>query len=325
MGLDNCNVVNDANGRLPVALGSLHSRNGFVFEYSYRQYKYMKLITWNIQWCRGIDFAVDPARIVRSAREIADFDVLCLQEVAVNFPGLPGSHGEDQVAELSRALPGFSAHYGVATDVDDGKGGRSRFGNLILSRLPVVQVYRHLLPWPADPAVTSMQRLAIEAVVQAAWGPLRVITTHLEYYSAMQRMAQVGALRALHQEACSHALVPRIQDNSGQPFHARRRPVSAILTGDFNFKPEDPEFRLMTEPFDVGTGAPFVDAWTLAHPDESHAPSAGVHENSWAKQAYCCDFIFVTVDIAPRVRNVKVDLQTQASDHQPVLIELADR
>ena len=70
----------------------------------------MKLITWNIQWGRGIDLKVDLARIARSAREIADFDVLCLQEVAVNFPGLAGSRGENQVEELSRGLPGYTAH-----------------------------------------------------------------------------------------------------------------------------------------------------------------------------------------------------------------------
>ena len=284
----------------------------------------MKLITWNIQWARGIDLVVDPARIIRTAREIADFDVLCLQEVAVNYPRLPGSRGEDQVAELSRALPGFSTHYAIATDVDDGKSGRSQFGNLIFSRLPVMQVYRDLLPWPADPKVKSMQRIAIEAVVHAPWGPLRVMTTHLEYYSAMQRMAQVAALRALHQEACSHALAPRIQDDANQPFQALPRPASAILTGDFNFKPDDPEYRRITAPFDIGTTPAFVDTWTLAHPGTPHAPSAGVHEDSWAKPPYCCDFIFVTADLAPRVRSVKVDSQTQASDHQPVLIELAD-
>ena len=129
----------------------------------------MKLITWNIQWARGIDLAVDPARIARTARKLADFDVLCLQEVATNFPGLPGSRGEDQVRELSRDLPGYSAHYGAAIDVDDGKGGRSLFGNVIFSRLPVMQVYRHLLPRPADPAVQSMQRVAVEAIIAAAW------------------------------------------------------------------------------------------------------------------------------------------------------------
>ena len=279
----------------------------------------MKLITWNVQWCRGVDDKVDPARIIKTARAMADFDVLCLQEVAVNFPGLAGSRGEDQVAELSTGLPGFSAHYGAATDVDDGKGGRSLFGNLILSRLPVVQVYRHLLPRPADPGVKSMQRIAVEAVVQAPWGPVRVVTTHLEYYSATQRMAQVEALHALHREACGQAAVTRIQDDAGQPFHARPRPTSAILTGDFNFQPQGAEYRRMTQP----AGASFVDAWTLAHRAEPHAPTAGVHENSWAKQPYCCDFVFLTADLASRVREVKIDLHTQASDHQPVLLSVS--
>lgn len=38
----------------------------------------------------------------------------------------------------------------------------------------------------------------------------------------------------------------------------------------------------------------------------------------------CVDFIFVTENLASRVRDVTVDMQTQASDHQPVLIEMAD-
>lgn len=285
----------------------------------------MKLITWNVQWCRGIDGAVDPARIVRTANKLADFDVLCLQEVAVNFPGLPGSRGEDQVARLSDALPGFSAHYGAATDVDDGKGGRSCFGNLILSRLPVLQVFRHLLPWPADAKVNSMQRVAVEAVVQAPWGALRIITTHLEYYSAAQRMAQVRALRALHQEACGHARQPRAAGKSGQPFQARPRPAAALLAGDFNCKPEQAEHRLIGAAFDDGTTPAFVDAWTVAHPGIAHPPSAGVHEDSWAKPPYCCDFVFVTEDLAARVRDVTIDGATKASDHQPVVIGLADR
>jgi endonuclease/exonuclease/phosphatase family metal-dependent hydrolase len=283
----------------------------------------MKLITWNIQWGRGIDLKVDLDRIARTAREIADFDVLCLQEVAVNFPGLAGSRGEDQVEELSRALPGYAAHYGIATDVDDGHGRRSRFGNLIFSRLPVIQVFRHLLPWPPDPKAPSMQRIAVEAVVQARWAPLRVMTTHLEYYSAMQRMAQVEALRRLHDEACGHAALPRPAGDPGEPFAALPRPSSAILTGDFNFKPDAPEHQRMTSAF--GAAAPrLVDAWEIAHPKQAHAHTVGQYENGWAEHPYCCDFMFVTEDLARRVCEVTVDAQTQASDHQPVLIELAD-
>ena len=42
----------------------------------------MKLITWNIQWGLGMDHQCDLARMVVHARSMADFDVLCLQEVS---------------------------------------------------------------------------------------------------------------------------------------------------------------------------------------------------------------------------------------------------
>ena len=58
----------------------------------------MKLLSWNIQWGRGLDGRVDLARILRTIRGLGDFDVICLQEVAVNFPSLPGSQGENQIA-----------------------------------------------------------------------------------------------------------------------------------------------------------------------------------------------------------------------------------
>lgn len=280
----------------------------------------MKLVTWNIQWARGVDGRVDLDRVVGTARALADFDVLCLQEVVVNFPALAGSSGENQVERLARLLPGYSIHYGVATDVDDGKRGRSLFGNAICSRLPVPQVFRHLLPWPAEPGVKSMRRAAVEAVVTAPWGPVRVATTHLEYYSAMQRLAQVNALRALHREACGHAASPRAAAEPG-PFEPRPRPASAILTGDFNFQPGSPDYEHLVAAFDSASVPDFVDAWAVLHGSAPHAPTAGVHENSWADPAFCCDFVFTTADLAGRLCAVTVDANTQASDHQPVMVE----
>ena len=70
------------------------------------------LITWNIQWGRGCDGVVDLKRIVDTARALADFDVLCLQEVARNWPGLAGGAGEDQPALLAQLLPGFTPVFG---------------------------------------------------------------------------------------------------------------------------------------------------------------------------------------------------------------------
>ena len=77
----------------------------------------------------------------------------------------------------------------------------------------------------------------------------------------------------------------------------------------------------MSAPFDDDTTPALLDAWTLAHPGEPHALTAGLHDKSWP-EACCFDFVFVSADLAPRVARVEVESSTQASDHQPVLVEL---
>ena len=138
----------------------------------------MRLLTWNVQWCRGIDGVVDPARIVREARRLAEPDVLCLQEINAGFSDLPGSKGESQVELLRRELAGYQVFFAAAVDLPDAHGTRQRFGNVIASRLPVGRVLRHTLPWPAADA-PSMPRAALEVVVEAPFGALRVITTRI--------------------------------------------------------------------------------------------------------------------------------------------------
>jgi endonuclease/exonuclease/phosphatase family metal-dependent hydrolase len=327
------------------------------------------LITWNIQWGRGCDGVVNLQRIVDTARGLADFDVLCLQEVASNFPGLAGSTGEDQPAVLARLLPGYTPAFGAGTDVlaEDGApasreqgsrlrdatgresgaapssagvasisgvtspkgapvppsdGARRLFGNMILSRLPVVQVFRHMLPWPVDPDETSMQRVLVEAVIEAPFGALRVMTTHLEYYSALQRAAQVERIRKLHAESALRARRERARDSSAGPFRSMRRAASAVLTADFNFRPDDPLHDRVMAP--CGEGVPaFRDAWQVCHPGVPHPPSLGVFDREqWPDGGYCCDFVYVSEDLCPRMAGVRIDQQTAASDHQPVILTL---
>lgn len=283
----------------------------------------MKLVTWNIQWGRGVDGRVDLDRIVDRARRLADFDVLCLQEVADGYTELAGHDGGDQFAALARRLDGFAAIAGVATDTPGGPRGRHRFGNMLFSRLPVGAVLRHLLPWPNDPAVPSMQRVAIEATIDAGFGPLRVVTTHLEYYSERQRAAQVERLRELHREAVSQARDPRPGQPSDGPFDHAPRAAASVWTGDFNFGPQAPEYARIQEPFDDSTPA-LHDAWRVAHPDVPHAPTVGVFDKQqWPGPASTFDFVFVSTDLEPRVRALEVDANTDASDHQPVMLELS--
>lgn len=284
----------------------------------------MKLITWNIQWCCGVDGHVDPARIIAHARAFADFDVLCLQEVARNYPGLEGNRIRDQFRELAALLPDYTAIEGIAVDEFSAQDGRRQFGNMVLSRLPVVQVLRHLLPWPADPLVPTMPRVALEVVLTTAAGPLRVTTTHLEYYSVPQREAQVERLRQIQAEASGHAANVWQEEKRGGPFETKQRGPAGILTGDFNYEVSEPIHARLQQPIGAGISR-YVDAWTIANPGVPHAPTVGVYDKvQWRGREFCCDYLCVTEDLAPRVRVVAVDLQTAASDHQPVLLELED-
>ncbi len=282
------------------------------------------ILSWNIQWGRGADGRVDLSRTAQTIRKLGGargVDVICLQEVASNVAGLPGGACEDEPAWFAQAFPAYEAVFGAAIDVRDDKGGRARFGNLILSRLPVDQVFRHLLPRPPEPDLPSMQRVCVEAVIAAPWGWLRVMTTHLEYYSQRQRRAQIDALRALQREVADHAAVGSAAREGNPVFAPRPRPVSAVLCGDFNCEPDSDEYAALCRP--LGGRAPdWCDAWRICHPDAPHAATVGLHGAEWPDRPYCCDYFFVSADMAPLVERVEIDVDTAASDHQPVLLSL---
>ena len=51
-----------------------------------------------------------------------------------------------------------------------------------------------------------------------------------------------------------------------------------------------------------------------------HPPTFCVHEHAHGGAPYCCDFVFVSEDLAPRLKSVAIDVDTKASDHQPVIV-----
>lgn len=282
----------------------------------------MRILSWNIQWGRGADGRVDLARIAAEIRH-HDPDVVCLQEVAIHHPGLPGGAAMDQAAVLAGLFLGWEHAYGAASDLPDGLGGRRRFGNMILSRLPLGQVFRHALPFPPDPAVPAMPRMALEATVMVPLGPLRLITTHLEYYSGRQRLAQVEALRRIHAEGSGQAATPHAATDADPPFTVLPRGAGLVVCGDFNAAPDSEAVARLSMPFDAGI-APLRDAWRLLNGENPHPATAGVEKSPYFPQPLCYDFAFVSDDLAPRVRTLTVDGACRASDHQPLLLELSD-
>ncbi|MBE7417656.1 MAG: endonuclease/exonuclease/phosphatase family protein [Ideonella sp.] len=279
----------------------------------------MKLVTWNTQWCCGLDGVVSPRRIVDGARTLADFDVLCLQEIAQGYPRLQGAP-DDQPAQIEALLPGYRCFFGAAVDEFAADGTRQRFGNLIATRLPVARVQHHALPWSADAGVRSMPRMvSVVTLVDPAIGPLRVMTTHLEYYSASQRLAQALALRALHDEACALAAAPPQHCDDGSPFQTKLHTAHALLCGDFNAEASDAAVAAIC---DLAAPHGLRDAWPLAHGNRPHPPTFRLFDRTYGPVPVACDFMFVSGALAARILRIGVDLQTQASDHQPVVLEL---
>jgi endonuclease/exonuclease/phosphatase family metal-dependent hydrolase len=294
----------------------------------------MKLITWNTQWCCGLDGIVSPERIVAEARAMADFDVLCLQEIASGFGGLSGAPG-DQPTQLQALLPGYQVFFGAAVDEFDVLGQRQRFGNLIATRLPVVSVQHYPLPWPADGAVPSMPRMcSVVTVKHPDLGAMRIMTTHLAYYSQAQRIAQARALRELHAQSCALASMPPQPEEENSPFQAKLHTTQAILCGDFNHAPHTPEYTAIQESFSLPANTGIAlnatnsianqwhDAWPLVHGQTPNPPTFRLFDRSYGPEPIACDFVFVSDALAGHVKALSVNLYTQASDHQPMLIEL---
>jgi endonuclease/exonuclease/phosphatase family metal-dependent hydrolase len=279
----------------------------------------MLLLTWNIQCGKGCDGVTDLARIVSVAKSLVDADVICFQEVSDGFAALDG--GADQSAQLAALLPDHRPVFRPAVETVDGAGRAHRFGNMTLSRLPVLQIASHLLPWSRTGVPRSMRRIALDITVQAAFGRLRIVNTHLEFHSAAQREAQIMRLLDLQEEASTKPLVA--SDVHAEPYASQTLAASSILCGDFNFDVSDSQHRLLHSSRRAGLN--FRDAWEICRPGQPRQPTCGIYDRAqWPGGADCRDFVFVTEDISSRVRHIEVDETTSASDHQPLLIEIAD-
>ena len=284
----------------------------------------MNLITWNVQWFCGLDDRIDMQRIVSDTRAMADFDVLCLQEVAVNYPQLTGNAGFDQVARLRELLPGYELVFGAAVTELGRQGQRQQFGNLIATRLPVAQAQSYPLPYPADGGVRTMPRICTTATVISDLGPIRIMTSHLEFYSKPQRLAQAQALLDIPRQACGHATPPPLDDETGGPFQNKVHTTRTILCGDFNFETADPEYALIQSANASAGATQLLDAWPLLHgTQQPHDPTFRLFDSRYGPVPICCDFVFVSADLRQNLRSLAVDGTTRASDHQPVLLELA--
>jgi endonuclease/exonuclease/phosphatase family metal-dependent hydrolase len=140
----------------------------------------LRIVTYNIHGCVGVDRRYDPARIAAVLREI-DADILCLQEVDPR--GGRAVH-RDQAAYLAEAT-GRSLVAAAAR-------GRGRFANAILTR------FAPLATRAIDLAVPGYEpRGAIDVDLMIGNRILRVVATHFGLHAGERRLQAHRLITAL--------------------------------------------------------------------------------------------------------------------------------
>ena len=285
----------------------------------------MRLVAYNIQYGTGKDSRVDIDRIVS---EVAEADVIAMQEVDRYWAR---SEMVDQVAAITERLPAHHWVYGPGVDLDasirNSNGTlvnrRRQFGNLLLSRHPILASKNRLLPKMRFHTQLSLQRTMLDGVIDCPGGLVRVASIHFAHAAEPERLAQVAALRAFQREAGRdggvlsgrHANWP--EGEASPPW-----PPQSILLGDFNMSPDEAAYTAMVGSDDPKYGRiteydGYLDAWIL----QGGAPDGG-HTKYEPTGNRRIDYAFVSPDLAEAVRSVHIDKDAQGSDHQPLWLDI---
>lgn len=138
----------------------------------------LRVATFNVHHCRGLDGVLDVERVARVLRSL-DADLIALQELD---RGMSRSDGIDQPSELSRRLGTEVLFFPTL------RTGTGEYG-IGLASLPAVQ----------EPSFVPLPQLGDEeprGAITARWQGLEVICTHLSTHARSRRI-QTSALAAI--------------------------------------------------------------------------------------------------------------------------------
>ena len=175
----------------------------------------LRIMTYNVHSCIGMDGKLAPERIARLiARH--EPDIVALQEIDV---GRVRTDSADQAQVIADHL-GMDVHFHGALHLE-----RERFGDAVLTHLPMRLIKAADLPrLPLSP--TSEPRGALWVEIKAFGKKIQFINTHLSL-RGRERRAQVESLLSRHW--LGH---PKCQ-------------TPTILCGDFNLQPNSREWQTL--------------------------------------------------------------------------------
>jgi endonuclease/exonuclease/phosphatase family metal-dependent hydrolase len=279
----------------------------------------MKVVSYNIQFGRGLDGVID---LVRSCRAIRGADIICLQEVD---QGWKRSGEKDQAQEIAGLLPTYYYVYGSSFDVDASSHSahgavinrRRRHGNMILSRWPILSSRCINLPKQHCQDRFNMQMTCVEAVIDTGAIVTRVYSYRAGHLDSTERLAQVTdfagvfARSPVEQGAWSGKADIDGDDWSNQR-STPQMPPSAIVCGDFNAAPATEEYQLLLET----TG--LKDCWGLVDPVNRETSTLRKGTSKDIKVSGKIDHILITPDLCDRIERVAIDDGADGSDHKPI-------
>jgi len=247
----------------------------------------LRVMTWNVWW--RFESPEEREEAILAVIEKESPDVLCLQEVWAE------RRGEDQVERFADALEYHAAR-------TDGPWFEERsFGNAVLSRWPVIDAEQHALPKDDG---TPGHRRALYAVTDSPYGPIPVVSAHLEH--------RLDGTVVRRRQAATLARV--IADRRGDP----DRDFPVIVGGDLNATPDSDEVRALT-----GRTAPpvpgllLMDCWEQAGDGTYGATWSSenphVEWSAWPNRRL--DYLFVSW---PRPRPIGNPLRCWLSGTEPI-------
>ncbi len=279
----------------------------------------MNILSWNIQATLGCDNRFDVARILDQIKTFGELDIICLQEVSRHIADL---NGDDQLALICDGFPHYERVWGPGFSVPSGMGKRIEFGNLTLVK-PEFLVYSQVYCLPS-PAVNTLQmpRTMVEVIVKPGSKNISLFNTHLAFHSSEELIAQIQELTRLRDQRIAKSVVPTPEEVSG-PYSYMGSSDAVILCGDLNVGLDDNVFNEQI------TTQNWIDCWLVQ--SRYHGRSLGERQATcgcfdraqWPQGPHVRDFFLATENIANKTVRVEVDVETDASDHQPVLLEIA--
>lgn len=286
----------------------------------------MKLVSYNVHFGVGLDGKYDPERI---AANLFGADIIALQEVTRGFPA---NGFADMPSDLDTLFPThFKTFFPCCdllreTGLENGRAFEKRFqfGNMLLSRFPILATRNLPLPRGRTLERCNFQRGVIETVIDAPGGPLRVYCLHLDHVSADERLAQIDFLRerVLNFVAEGGAMTGGAEYGHIDP----PLPEEYILLGDFNFLPESAEYDALAGRATPGFGRPL----RFDRPADALARSGNLTPEtySWSiptdegRISALFDYAFLHCNLVSRLKTVFIDTAAEGSDHFPLRLEL---